>query len=230
MIHYHGTPITPMTELAKMRGRNFCVSFAAPYDKARCLAIGQSVMWDNGAFSIFTQGGTLDINAFYSWVEDGLAHPHWAVVPDRIGGSVDEQRAMTKTWPFQREYGAPVWHLNLPIDYLLELADTWPRVCLGSSGEFWKVGSSAWCKRMDEVFNELHARRTHLPWIHGLRMLSMCSAEWPLASADSTNVAQNFKTRKIDPDRMAADIDGQNPPLGWKPRALQQELLDVALV
>jgi hypothetical protein len=42
-MHYHGTPITPITALYELAGRNFCVSHANPQDVARCHQIGQSV-------------------------------------------------------------------------------------------------------------------------------------------------------------------------------------------
>ena len=94
MIHYHGTPITPIPERLKMAGKNFCVSFANPYDANWCLAHGQSVMWDNGAFTHHQRGGELDIAAYSKWVEPLLGHPHWAVIPDVIDGTVEEQRDM----------------------------------------------------------------------------------------------------------------------------------------
>ena len=92
MIHYHGTPLTPRAELYKMAGKHFCVSFANPSDATTCLQIGQSVMWDNGAFTTFTQGKKFNYNKFYSWLEDKLGHPHWAVIPDVIDGDVHEQK------------------------------------------------------------------------------------------------------------------------------------------
>jgi hypothetical protein len=49
VLHYHGTPITPQAKLLELAGRNFCVSYAAPYQVAACHEIGQSVMLDNGA-------------------------------------------------------------------------------------------------------------------------------------------------------------------------------------
>lgn len=224
MIHYHGTPITPMRELLAMTGRHYCVSFAAPHDKMRCLSIGQSVMFDNGAFSAFTRGAELDVLGYYQWIEESLGHPHWAVIPDRIGGCEDEQRALLATWPYPKEFGAPVWHLHLSLDYLLELVDSWPRVCLGSSGQFWQVRSPAWCGRMDEVFNTMAKRSRFMPNLHGLRMLSLGGAEWPLSSADSTNVAQNFKTTGITAEAAAARIDVAQTPVRWKPREIQQEM------
>jgi len=146
------------------------VSFADARDLRTCLDIGASVMGDNGAFSAHTRGASLDAPAYYRWLGPWLRHPHWAVVPDRIGGSVEEQRKMTATWPFARSLGAPVWHLHLPIDYLLELADAWPRVCFGSSAEFWNPRSDTWRRRVDAAWDSL-ARRGVLPWVHMLRAM-----------------------------------------------------------
>lgn len=188
-IHYHGTPITPKAQLARMAGEHFCVSFANPSDADTCEGIGQSVLWDNGAFSAFTQGREVDEAALYDWLGPRLYHPHRAVIMDKIGGDVDEQRAMLKRWPFPKEFSWPVWHLDKPLDYLSELADGYGALCLGSAGDYWEVGSVTWERRMDQVFDHL-ARRGRLPWLHGLRMLGQAKS-WPLASADSTNVAQN---------------------------------------
>lgn len=189
-ICYHGTPITPKAQLFRMTGQHFCVSFAEPRDADFCEAFGQSVLWDNGAFSAFTRGKPIDEAALYAWLEPRLRHPHRAVVLDEIGGDVDAQRAMLARWPFPRDLSWPVWHLDKPLDYLDELADAWPGVCLGSAGAFWEIGSEAWIRRMDEAFVRLHKRR-YLPWTHGLRMLGQIGA-YPLSSADSTNVAQNY--------------------------------------
>lgn len=224
MLHYHGTPITPRAQLQRMAGRMFCVSFAAPQDLATCLRIGQSVMLDNGAFSVYTRGAEFDRDGFYAWIEPHLAHPHWAVVPDEIGGNVEQQRALVTTWPHRKEYGAPVWHLGLPLEYLFDLCNDWPRVCVGSSGEFWKVGSAAWSGRMDETFNALVRQFGRIPWLHGLRMLGQASGPWPLASADSTNVAQSFKRDTGCADCKARPIDSTNPPILWTERAIQEVL------
>ncbi|NDG31959.1 hypothetical protein EB118_18035 [bacterium] len=217
MIHYHGTPLTPRAKLLEMSGRHFCVSFAHPCDIEICLDIGQSVMLDNGAFSAFTKGKALNEQGFYDWCEKHLTHPHWAVVPDVIDGSVELQREKLKPWPFPKELSAPVWHLGLSIDWLLELADHWPKICFGSSGEYWQVGSPKWEKRMDEAFEALCRTRKFLPWIHGMRMLSQSDGKFPLASADSVNVARNFKDTGIRPDVMAARIDARQPARKWKP-------------
>lgn len=222
MIHYHGTPITPQSQLLRMAGRHFCVSFARPESLKICLRIGQSVMLDNGAFSAFTRQEPFDEAGFYRWIEPMLTPPHWAVVPDVIDGAVDEQRAMAERWPF-RDLGMPVWHLGLSLDYLIELADKWPRICFGSTAQFWQMGSAAWCGRMDEAFNALARRFSPLPWIHGLRMLGVAAGPWPLASADSTNVAQNFKRDGGCAECKASYIDQIQPAAKWREREIQSE-------
>jgi hypothetical protein len=183
-------------------------------------------MFDNGAFSFYRSGKKLNTSAFYDWISPHLAHPHWAVIPDAIGGDVEQQRSMVATWPnsIPKDLGMPVWHLGLPLDYLLELADNWPRICFGSSGEFWEVGGDAWCNRMDEAFNALAKRNARLPWIHGLRMLGMSGMRWPLASADSTNVAQNHHLKGC-PSCMADKIDAVQCPSQWIPHPTQMSFI-----
>jgi len=223
VIHYHGTPLTPRRELYKLAGRHFCVSFSDPRDADVCALIGQSVLWDNGAFSVFTQGNVFDHQALFAWVSPRLAHPHRAVILDRIGEDEAAQREMLALWPFSRDLSWPVWHLDKSIDYLHELADHWPAVCFGSAGPFWQIGSPAWRGRMDEAFNAL-ARRSVMPWVHGLRMLSKCKDVWPLASADSVNVARNYKSAGRDPGEMAAEIDSRQPPGKWTLTHIQEEM------
>jgi hypothetical protein len=223
-MHYHGTPITPRHHLLRMAGRMFCVSYAAPQDLNTCLEIGQSVMLDNGAFSAKTKKKVFNEAGFYKWVEPVLGHPHWAVVPDVIDGSEQQQREMVARWPFRRDLGVPVWHLGLSLGYLLELCDKWGRVCLGSAGAYWKIGDDKWCRRMDEVFNALvHTFGAQMPWTHGLRMLGQGGGPWPLSSADSTNVGRNFKEGHVCTECMAQRIDSTNPPLRWQVK--ESELL-----
>ena len=223
MIHYHGTPITPRAELLEMAGRHFCVSFARPDDLRACLHAGQSIMLDNGAFSLFTRGGSVEWGAYYKWLEPILAHPHWAVIPDVIGGDEAAQIELVKQWPHRRELGAPVWHMGLGLDHLRRLADEWPRLCFGSSAEFWQVGSTAWERRADAAFNAL-AKRGPLPWVHMLRGMSLAGERWPFASADSTNIARNAQSRGKSAERMAKRIDAVQCPTSWALRHLQEEL------
>mgnify|MGYP003628308358 CR=1 FL=1 len=228
MIHYHGTPITPNTQLATMAGKNFCVSYARPDNLKTCLAIAQSIMFDNGAYSIFTGAVKAKDEPFHIWIEQYLAHPHWAVIPDQIDGSVEDNIALINEWHHQDSLSAPVWHLNEPIEHLLFLADNWGRVCFGSSGEYWEIGSVAWCFRVDKAFNALAKRFNPLPWIHMMRGLSLAGQHWPFASADSTSVARHCgdtNRRNRSAGDMAVEIDSRQCPINWQPRLEQTDLL-----
>jgi hypothetical protein len=224
MIHYHGTPITPREQLLRMEGRHFCVSYAQDQDLKTCLRIAQSVIFDNGAFSTWKRGRPFDEEGYIAWLVPILHQPHWAVVPDVIDGDEAANDAMLLRWPYGRELGAPVWHMHESIPRLLHLADRWPKVCIGSSAEYATIGTPTWCGRMDEAFNALTARHARLPWIHGLRMLGQAGNEWPLASADSTNVAQNWKRDTGCAECKAGALDGIQPPSLWNPRPLQERL------
>ena len=184
-------------------------------------------MMDNGAFTAYTKGKPMDKPGFYAWCEEYLAHPNWAVIPDVIGGSVEEQRKYMSDWPFPKELSAPVWHLNLSLEWLQELADTYGRVCLGSSGDFWQIGTRKWEQRMDKAFEMLTKTRRHLPWVHGMRMLGQSDGRWPLASADSSNIARHHAELNISPEVMAQRIDAVQPQRKWKPSP--QLTLDITI-
>lgn len=150
-IAYHGTPITPAAQLARMHGEHFCVSFWRPDNADVCETIGASVMWDNGAFSAYTKGAEkIDSDALYDWREPRLYHPHRA--GRRHWRRCQEvQREAVARWPFSRDLSWPVGIYSLP-DYLSELCDGgWAGICLGSAGEFWKLaarhGNVAWRRR-----------------------------------------------------------------------------------
>lgn len=206
-----------------MAGKHFCVSFAHPYDASICLQIGQSVMWDNGAFSAYTRGAKFEPEKYYAWLEDKLGHPHWAVIPDVINGDEAQQRELLKSWPFKINLGCPVWHLHQSMDYLHFLVDNYPKVCFGSSGEYWNIGTEKWEQRLDTAFNSL-AKNGSMPWVHMLRGLAQAGKRWPFASADSTNVARNYKDRDRCPFEMANEIDQTQTPIFWVNRPEQGEM------
>lgn len=214
-------PVTPYAYLDVMAGKHVCISYATqrPYFVKWAQSHAQSVMWDNGAFTAFTKGKPMDVEAYYRWLEPMLQPPDWAVIPDVIGGSEEDQRRMLATWPKEvlgKNDCAAVWHLNMPLSYLDFLCNEYPRVCLGSAAEYWKVGSPVWVARMDEVFDFLQKKFRQLPYLHGLRMLSQLGNRWPLASADSANVARNFKSAGKCPGCMSHRIDTINSPTRWR--------------
>lgn len=225
MIHYHGTPITPISALYEMGGRHFCVSHIRPDDVRRCHEIGQSVMLDNGAFSKWKRGADTDWPKYYDWCDKWLDHPTtWAVIPDVIDAGTQEQDALIREWPHGHR-GAPVWHMDEPIDRLLRLVDEWPRVCVGSTDEYSRVLSPAWRYRMDMVWNEVAKRRNRLPWLHMLRGMQLSGMGWPFASVDSTDIAQNHHLPRNSPTKMANRWDTMQTPSKWDQKPEQMELI-----
>jgi hypothetical protein len=238
-LHYHGTPITPNHVMLSMAGRCFCVSFYRPDQVELAHQIGQSVMLDNGAFSAWKQSekrvraGLSPImfdqaywGRFHAWADIWLAAPNtWAVIPDVIGGGSQEQDALIREWP-HGERGAPVWHMDEPVSRLLRLLEKFPRVCIGSTAEYRVVLSPAWVRRMDQAWNEIakHHRRT--PTVHMLRGMQLVTQEWPFASVDSTDIAQNHNRPQNAARLMADRWDAGQAPAAWACRAAQTDMLD----
>jgi hypothetical protein len=67
-ISYHGTPITPTAQLARMYGSHFCVSYAHPQQADICETIGASVLWDNGAFTAYKKNKIFNEQKLYKWL------------------------------------------------------------------------------------------------------------------------------------------------------------------
>lgn len=223
-IHYHGTPITPTAVLYTLAGKHFCVSHAHPDQVERVHEIGQSVMLDNGAFSAFTKGKPTNWPKYFDWCDRWLDYPTtWAVIPDAIDAGSQEQDALLREWPHGQR-GAPVWHMDEPVERMFRLADEWPKVCIGSTGDYWKVLADDWRTRMDEVWNGLSARHRRMPWIHMLRGMQLSGKEYPFASLDSTDVAQNHHRPHNSARVMADRWDAFQCPSAWKIREPQPSL------
>lgn len=198
MIHYHGGPITPETcALRAWRGRHAFVSFEHPGQLDLAASVCQSFALDNGAFSAWRRTGEprADWGPYYEWCATWLRHPacDWAVIPDVIEGTEDENDALVAEWPYGFA-GVPVWHLNESVDRLIRLADDWPRIALGSAAEF-DVSRPARCiARLAEALAPISdGAGVPLVKLHGLRMLNPAiTTVVPLSSADSTNVARNI--------------------------------------
>lgn len=196
MIHYHGTPMTPEPDMVKaFRGRHAMVSFEEPRQIEEAAEICQSLVLDNGAFSAWRQGNPYDFDGYTAWATHWLRHPavEWCVIPDVIDGSESENRQLVTDWVLPRDRSVPVWHLHESLEWLAHLVSHWPRVALGSSGQYADPGSAAWWGRMAEAMavacDEGGFPRSRL---HGLRMLDpVLFSHLPLSSADSCNVARN---------------------------------------
>jgi hypothetical protein len=139
-------------------------------------------------------------DGFYAWCDKWLAYPTtWAIIPDVIDGGSQLQDAMIREWP-HGDRGAPVWHMDEPLNRLLQLTEKWPKVCIGSTAEYAVVLSAGWERRMDEVFNEVSKRHSRLPWLHMLRGMQCLGLRWPFASVDSTDIAQNHNRPQNTPE------------------------------
>lgn len=197
MIHYHGTPCggTRQDTARFLAGRHAFVPFPRPDDLPVALDVCQSIALDNGAYSVWKQGGALDVEGYYQWVEGLLRHPscNWAVIPDVIEGTEQANDDLVHQWPFGKPTGVPVWHLHESLDRLRFLSGMFPRIALGSSGQYAHPGDESWWLRMVQVMTVLcdqHGR----PYckVHGLRMLNPdLFTRLPFASADSTNAVRN---------------------------------------
>jgi len=178
------------------RGRHAFVSFVHPGQIHVASSVTQSFALDNGAFSAWKKGTQINWPDYYRWVEKYLNYPafDWAVIPDVIGGTEEENDALIEEWPHGIIYGVPVWHLNESIERLVRLAETWPRIALGSAAEFDVRRPSKCVERLQDVLPHISDDKG-MPKVklHGLRMLnSKIITKVPLSSGDSTNVARNI--------------------------------------
>lgn len=200
MIHYHGTPINPMTTAARaLTGGHAFIAFTDTGQLGLALDVCQSFAVDNGAFSAWRAGTPIsDWELYYQWIAEVHRYPSFdfAVIPDVIDGDEGANDALLMEWPWRESapwVGAPVWHLHESLDRLERLAFAWPRICLGSSGEYASIGTQAWFTRMAQAMDVLCDRDGRpICKLHGLRMLDpRVFTRFPFASADSTNIARN---------------------------------------
>jgi len=157
--------------------------------------ICQSVALDNGAFSAWRSKKKHDFAGYQKWAAHWLRHPavDWAIIPDVIDGSEEENDALLAEWELPGEVSVPVYHFHESLERLERLI-SYPRIALGSSGQFQHPGTPSWWGRMAEIM-EVLCDDEGFPRakLHGLRMLdSILFAHIPLSSADSCNVARNI--------------------------------------
>lgn len=205
----HGTPITPRSQLMRMKGASFCVSYYAPDQLHECVSLlGQDslLLLDNGAFSAWKKGCAMDAeywSQYWVWATEVLARVDQAVavIPDVIDGDADQNMAMILEAIDRVAHAEhrlmPVWHLHEPLEQLLRIVELGFRwIAFGSSGDYAVVGTPSWDARIDaafdtihhacEIFDELHPR------IHMMRGLGQLPrGRHPFSTADSTNVARN---------------------------------------
>jgi hypothetical protein len=175
-------------------GRHVMIPFPNPDDLPAAMEFSASFCLDNGAFSVWKRGGKLDVQGYYRFVEGVMHHPafDWAIIPDVVDGNQKDNAELISQWPFGHA-GVPVWHLHESLDWLRFLSGAWPRIALGSSGQWATPGTDSWWGRMGEAMQAVcGAGGQPRCKLHGLRMLNPeMFTHLPLASADSTNAVRN---------------------------------------
>ncbi len=161
----------------------------------------------------------------------------WAIIPDVIDGHEAANDALLAAWPFRRHVGVPVWHFHESLARLEKLAQDWPRVALGSSGQYATVGTPKWWTRMQQIMEAVcDPQGRPRVKLHGLRMLrpAICR-HLPVASADSAGVSRGVGTTNwggcyrhaSDPVRAQVLLDSyesaQSAPV-WAGVPAQEEL------
>lgn len=216
------------------------MSFANPEQLPIAIEVCQSFAVDNGAFSAWMAGKPVeDWEPYYKWVESLKRTPNFdfAVVPDVIDGDEDANDELMDAWPHERHLSAVVWHMHESIERLKWMAQTWPRVAIGSSGQYASVGTPSWWNRINEALNAICKDGQPICKLHGLRMLNPdVFTRIPFASADSTAVGRNigidsaWKGTYMPPDKdwraqvLAARIESFNSANKWTPQPQQEEL------
>ncbi len=222
-----------------MVGRHALIPFDRPEDLPVVAEVCQSMIFDNSAYTKWKQGGEIDVPAFIDWCHEWHKHPSfdWALIPDVIGGSEEENDAMLAEWPKDIR-GVPVFHLHESYARLIRLCAEWPTVALGSSGAWSTPGTERWWWRMNHIMHAICDQDGKPPCrLHGLRMMAPAIfRRLPLSSADSTNAAQNsggtsrFGTY-IPPTTaqraavIADRIEAYNSAPAWLPMAHEELLL-----
>ncbi len=205
----YGLPLNPTHLLEELAGASFCVSFATrdklgkQLDQAIQL-VGQDgiLLVDNGAFSMHKQGISARDEeyqeAYEAWALDILARcpQAIAVIPDVIGGTEQENADLVCTTQLPYDRAMPIWHMHESLSYLLYLCESFDYVGIGSSGQYWKVGSPDWHARIGEAMAAIDAWEAGSngayirPRLHMMRAQSQAHL-YHFDSADSTNVAVN---------------------------------------
>lgn len=201
MIHYHGTPCGgPRQDVARfLAGRHALIPWPRQEDLGVSAGVCQSFCLDNGAYSAWVSGHPItEWGAYYEFCVHWSRHPafDFAIIPDIIDGIESDNDKLVSQWNAtvsRWQIGAPVWHMHESLDRLDRLVSHWPRVCLGSSGQWASVGTDSWWRRMSEAMDVAcdSAGRPRCK-LHGLRMLDPeVFSRLPLSSADSTNAVRN---------------------------------------
>lgn len=198
MIRYHGGPITPdSAALAAWKRSHAFVSFANLQQVELAFAVADSVGIDNGVWPIFAAGkGSIDIAAYEEFVKSWWRHPafDWCLIPDVIDGSEAVNNDLIEDWKLPAAISVPVWHMHESLEKLRWLVKDFPRIAIGSSGDYVTIGTQKWWGRISEAMEiACDADGYPIKKLHGLRQMDPeVFSVIPYSSVDSTNVARNI--------------------------------------
>lgn len=216
MLFYHGTPLGGRNadKVAFVTNRHFLVSFVRPDDLHLIQEFCASYIIDNGAFSAWMQGSPVtNWSDYFDFIKKQIFHPRfdWAIIPDVIDGSEKDNDQLIsdlvnwKGWTPEKGYSSsffrfhlhskfvPVWHMHESFERLQRLCRCWPRVCIGSSGEYAKLRTPQWWDRLNKAMLHIMYEGRPVSKIHGLRMMDKrIFTKMPFSSVDSTNVGVNY--------------------------------------
>ena len=237
-MHKHtvfGLPLNPTHLLEQLKGASFCVSYGTrkklgkQLDQAiRLVGDNGILLVDNGAFSAHQSGiDTMSdegyLNGFADWANDILDRcpVAIAVIPDVIGGTWQQNAQLiddTMCMFDDMDRLMPIWHMHEPISFLVSLVERFGYIGIGSSGEYFNVGTAKWHARMTEALAAIDATVADSegcivrPRIHLMRAQSMAHL-YDVDSTDSVNVAINHGRYRKQGEghvaRFAARVDAK---------------------
>jgi hypothetical protein len=194
MIHYHGIDgMDAKTISVVMPGRHAFCSYEMPANLPYVADICSTFSLDNGAFSAWRQGKAYDFAGYRNWVEEWQNHPAYDfhLIPDVIDGYETANRKLVESWALK---GVPVWHMHESFEYLSLLSRAFPKVAIGSSGEYATIGTARWWCRIGEAMEAVCVDGKPICKLHGLRMLRIdIFSNLPFHSADSTVAVRDSK-------------------------------------
>lgn len=202
MIKYHVTPIGGNNnDVVRFLqgGRHALVSMHRPDQLSVVMECCESFIIDNGAFSLWMSGGgNVNLDDYFNFVSANEKHSNfdYYFVPDIIGGGFEQNKTMYNDWfsiKRDKRNAVPVFHLDEPVDWFMELSENHDKVALGSTDKWPKMGSRGWWDNMVSLMNLICDKDGYPPCkLHGLRMLDPEIFKYlPLHSADSSNAAIN---------------------------------------
>lgn len=239
---YIGTPVTggdgeeANSALLSLAGKAFCLTYfyRSKFNLGIMEGLASLLMNDWGGYPAWRAGVELDAAyraGYYAWVGPNLDRPTtWAVIPDIIGAPSQINDALLKEWPHGRERGWPVYHLDAELmqspNRMLRLLDEYGHACVGWAEKDLPILGPDHIRCQDALWNAIeHRHGRWTPPVHHFRGTQLSLHEWPYASLDGTDVAQNHHRPQNTARKMADRWDAAQCPARWTPRHPHPDLL-----